>query len=138
MALLCAQFLCHWLDSLKPVKRRPSQAVESLLQLADFAIWHLQARGRLDVIFRVVRDGNGVTVKTFLAIVAVKDLECMQFDFKTAFLNASEEVAPEGVSMGRLSPAVSITFDARDRVLLLRPRSDELDCPAGPEVDERV
>jgi hypothetical protein len=31
---------------------------------------------------------NAVTVKTFLAIVATEDLECLQFDFKTAFLNA--------------------------------------------------
>ncbi|KAL2125739.1 hypothetical protein VTI74DRAFT_2940 [Chaetomium olivicolor] len=31
---------------------------------------------------------NSVTVKTFFALVAVKDLECHQFDFKTAFLNA--------------------------------------------------
>lgn len=32
---------------------------------------------------------NSVSVKTFFALVAVEDLECHQFDFKTAFLNAS-------------------------------------------------
>jgi hypothetical protein len=31
---------------------------------------------------------NSVTVRTFFALVAVLDLECEQFDFKTAFLNA--------------------------------------------------
>ncbi|KXX82433.1 Copia protein [Madurella mycetomatis] len=31
---------------------------------------------------------NSVTVKTFFTLVAVQDLECYQFDFKTAFLNA--------------------------------------------------
>jgi len=37
------------------------------------------------------------------------------------------------------SPArVREGFDARNRVILLRPRSDEFDCPADSEVDERV
>jgi hypothetical protein len=31
---------------------------------------------------------NSVTVRVFFALVAVMDLECEQFDFKTAFLNA--------------------------------------------------
>jgi hypothetical protein len=31
---------------------------------------------------------NSVTIKTFFGLVAVQDLECLQFDFKTAFLNA--------------------------------------------------
>ena len=37
---------------------------------------------------------NSVTVKTFFALVATMDLECRQFDFKTAFLNAD---IPDGV-----------------------------------------
>ncbi|KAL2149535.1 hypothetical protein VTH82DRAFT_8186 [Thermothelomyces myriococcoides] len=37
---------------------------------------------------------NSVTVKIFFAIVAIEDLECYQFDFKTAFLNAP---IPDGV-----------------------------------------
>lgn len=36
---------------------------------------------------------NTVSVKTFLALTAVHDLECYQFDFKLAFLNAT---IPEG------------------------------------------
>jgi hypothetical protein len=36
---------------------------------------------------------NSVSVKTFFALVAVQDFECMQFDFKTAFLNA--EIPPD-------------------------------------------
>lgn len=32
---------------------------------------------------------NSVTVKTFFALTAIKNLECAQFDFKTAFLNAN-------------------------------------------------
>ena len=31
---------------------------------------------------------SSVSVKTFMALTATKDLECYQFDFKTAFLNA--------------------------------------------------
>jgi hypothetical protein len=46
----------------------------------DQGSWNAQ-----DVYAAVV---NSVTVKTFFALVAVQDLECHQFDFKTAFLNA--------------------------------------------------
>src|ERR1700735_3308103 len=37
---------------------------------------------------------NSVSVKTFLAITAIRNLNCRQFDFKTAFLNAD---IPPGV-----------------------------------------
>jgi hypothetical protein len=51
----------------------------------DQGSWSVQ-----DVYAAVV---NSVTVRTFFTLVAVQDLECMQFDFKTAFLNAD---IPEG------------------------------------------
>jgi hypothetical protein len=44
--------------------------------------------GAWDMVDVYAAVANSVSVRTFAAIVAVQDLECRQFDFKAAFLNA--------------------------------------------------
>ena len=57
---------------------------------------------------------NSVSVRLFLAITAIKDLECLQFDFKTAFLN----VPITGNKKYYVEPPPGLGFD-RSMVWLL-------------------
>jgi hypothetical protein len=52
---------------------------------------------------------NSVSFRTFMAIVATQDLECWQYDFKTAFLNAR---IPEGHTY-YVEPPPGLPFDSR-------------------------